>query len=83
MAYRSYRSYKSYRSYRSYKSYKSYRSYRSYKSYTSYYLLLFFQKNFICSPFSSLRSMLARRDVPRRNHLLVSHFSPSTSFTIV
>ena len=41
------------------------------------------QKNFTSSPTTSLSSRLARRLVPRRSHWLVSHFSPSTSFTIV
>ena len=41
------------------------------------------QKNFISLPSISESSMLASRLVPRRNHLFVSHCSPSTSFTIV
>ena len=45
--------------------------------------LILSQKNFVSSPTISLSSMLASRLVPRRSHLLVSHFSPRTSFTMV
>ncbi len=41
------------------------------------------QKNFTSSPFISERSLLASELVPSLNHLFVSHFSPSTCFTMV
>lgn len=38
---------------------------------------------FYLFPSIVLISRLVRRLVPKRNHLLVSHFSPSTSLTMV
>ena len=47
------------------------------------HLIEWSQKNFTSCPVTSLSSRLARRLVPRRSHWLVSHRSPSTSFTMV
>jgi hypothetical protein len=48
-----------------------------------FFTLSLFQKNFVSSPSTSLNNKFANLLVPSRNHWLVSHFSPSTSLTIV
>lgn len=56
---------------------------KMFQSFAPSLLLTGSQKNFTSSPTTSLNRRFANLLVPSRSHWLVSHFSPSTSLTIV